>query len=580
MANIGKIARRTFLIGTAAIVGGVAFGVYKVRQDAPNPLIAGDGEATLNPYILLKADGITIIAPRAEMGQGVHTTLAALVAEEMDAAWEDITVLHGPPAQAYYNQALVGLALPFHHYADSDFQHSLRQNVGMVGKLLNLQVTGGSTSTKDAYNRMRHAGASAREALKLAAATQLGVDASTLRTQDSKVIAADGTEIPYTTLAEAVRDITPPDVELRTKSEWKYLGKSMPRTDMVGKSTGTAPYAADTKLDGMKFATVRMNPKRSGMISYDESIAKTMPGVESIINLGNGIGVVASNTWLAIQAANAVDITWEPASYPNTTEELIAATKAAFDLKPNSTTRDDGDVNDAIGGTEVTAEYTVPYLAHSTMEPMNATAIYRGNTLEVWSGNQAPVIVQEKCAEAIGLSPEQVTIHTTLLGGGFGRRVESDFSVHAAKIAKAFPDTPIRMTWSREEDMQHDFYRPAAMAQFRGVVVDGKAVLLDGKIAAQSVTHSTIVEGAAGQPYRIPNFRITGHLADLSVPLGFWRSVGNSHNGFFFDTFIDELAHAAAADPLQFRLDLAKDEHAPFAGVIVAVDEMLNWAND
>lgn len=595
MASIGKIARRTFLIGTAAIVGGVAFGVYQVRKDAPNPLVAGDGEATLNPYILLNAEGITIIAPRAEMGQGVHTTLAALVAEEMDVAWEDITVLHGPPAQAYYNQALLGLALPFHHYADSDFQHNLRKNVGMVGKLLNLQVTGGSTSIKDAYDRMRHAGASAREALKLAAANQLGVDASTLTTADSKVIAPDGTEIAYTALAEAVRDITPPDMALRAKSEWKYLGKSMPRTDMVGKSTGTATYASDTTLEGMKFATVRMNPRRSGMVSYDDSNAKTMAGVEAIIDLGDGIGVVASNTWLAIQAANEVDITWEEASYPATTEGLLDATRAAFELEPNSTTRDEGDVNSAVEGTEITAEYTVPYLAHATMEPMNATAIYRGDSLEIWSGNQAPIIVRDKCAEACGLTPEQVTVHTTLLGGGFGRRGEYDFSVHAAKLAQAFPNTPIRMTWSREEDMQHDFYRPAAMAQFRGVVADGKAQLVDGKIAAQSVTHTSSmrlvgqvppgpdrghVEGAADQPYGIPNFRITGHLAELTVPLGFWRSVGNSHNGFFFDTFIDEMARAAGADPLQFRLDMAKDEHAPSAGVIAAVGEMSNWGSD
>jgi isoquinoline 1-oxidoreductase beta subunit len=595
MASIGKIARRTFLIGTAAIVGGVAFGVYQVRKDAPNPLIAGDGEATLNPYILINADGITIIAPRAEMGQGVHTTLAALVAEELDAAWEDITVLHGPPAQAYYNQAILGMALPFQHYADTEFKHNLRQGVGMVGKLLNLQVTGGSTSTKDAYERMRHAGASAREALKLAAANQLGLDASTLRTENSAVIAPDGTIIAYTSLAEAVRDITPPDVALRDKSEWKYLGKSMPRTDMVAKSTGTAPYASDTKLDGMKFATVRMNPRRSGMISYDDSIAKTMPGVDAIVNLGDGIGVVASNTWLAIQAAEAVEIAWADASYPADTDGLRAAIVASLGDAPNSTIRDDGDVTASVEGTEITAEYHVPWLAHSTMEPMNATALYTDTSLQVWSGNQAPVITRDKCAAAVGLDPEQVTVNTTFLGGGFGRRAEYDFSVHAAKIAKAFPGTPIRMTWSREEDMRHDFYRPAAVAQFRGVVNNGAAQLVDGKIAAPSVIHSSAlrvlgtippgpdrahVEGAADQPYSIPNFRISGHLTDIDLPIGSWRSVGNSHNGFFFDTFIDELAHAAGTDPLQFRLAMARAEHAPSAGVIEAVGEMSGWTGD
>ena len=594
MASIGKIARRTFLIGTAAIVGGVAFGVYKVRQDAPNPLVAGDGEAVLNPFILINADGITIIAPRAEMGQGVHTTLAALVAEEMDVAWDDITVLHGPPAQAYYNQALLGLALPFRHYADSDFQHNMRQGVGMVGKLLNLQITGGSTSSKDAYERMRLAGASAREALKMAYAKQLNVDVSTLKTENSKVIGVDGT-LTYMELAEAVRDITPPDVELRPKSEWKYLGKPMPRTDMVGKSTGTAQYATDIKLDGMKFATVRMNPRRSGMVSYDDSVAKTMPGVEAIIDMGDGIGVIASNTWLAIQAAEAVDITWETASYPPDTDSLRAAIVASLDTEPDSIIRDDGDVESAVEGTEITAEYHAPWLAHATMEPMTTTARYTDTGLELWSGNQAPIITRDKCAEAVGLDPEQVTVHTTMLGGGFGRRLEIGFAVQAAQIAATMPGTPIRMTWSREEDMRNDYYRPAAAAQFRGVVRDGAAQLVDGKIAAPSVTHQSAlriigsvppgpdrahIEGAADQPYRIPNFRVSGHLSDVDVPIGSWRSVNNSQNAFFFDTFIDEMAHAAGADPLQFRLELAKDEHAASAGVIAAVGEMSDWGAD
>ncbi|SFS14254.1 xanthine dehydrogenase family protein molybdopterin-binding subunit [Yoonia litorea] len=595
MASIGKIARRTFLIGSAAIVGGVAFGIYQINKDAPNPLVAGDGEATLNPFVLINGDGVTIIAPRAEMGQGVQTTLAALVAEEMDVAWDDITVLHGPPAQAYYNSVFLGMALPFHHYGDSAFVHNLRKQVGKAGKLLNLQATGGSTSMKDFYERMRHAGASAREAMKLAAAQQLGVDAASLRTENSKVIASDGTEIAYGDLAIALRDITPPDAPLRAKSEWKYLGKPMPRKDMVGKATGTATFATDVALDGMKFATVRRNPKRAGMISYDDSAAREMDGVEAVVDLGDGIAVVASNTWLAMQAADMVDIVWEDATYPADTDSLRAAITASLNGEPDSVTRDDGDVSAAIEGTEITAEYYIPWLAHSTMEPMCGTALFTGNALELWLGNQAPTMVRDACAEAVGLSPEQVTLHTTYLGGGFGRRGEFDFGTQVSKIAAAMPGTPIRMVWTREEDMRHDFYRPAAAAQFRGVVNDGKAVLLDGKVAAPSVFHNSSlrqvgtvppgpdrlhVEGGADQPYAIPNFRYAGHLTDLTVPLGFWRSVGASVNGFMLDTFIDEMAHAAGADPLQFRLDLATPEHAPSAGVIRRVGEMSGWTGE
>ncbi|AGI67866.1 isoquinoline 1-oxidoreductase subunit beta [Octadecabacter antarcticus 307] len=592
MGRIKTIARRSFLIGSAAIVGGVAFGVYQVNKDAPNPLVAGDGEATLNPFVLITQDGVTLIAPRAEMGQGVQTTLAALAAEELDVAWEDITVLHGPPAQAYYNSVFLGFAIPGAHYKDTPFKHGLRQQVGKIGKLLDLQGTGGSTSMKDFYERMRHAGASGREALKIAAAKQLGVDVAELTTQDSAVITPDGTRIPYSDLVEAARDVTPPDVELRDKSTWKYLGKPMPRIDMVGKSTGTAQYATDIQMDGMKFATVRMSPTRNGMISYDDSIAKDMDGVEAIIDMGDGIAVIATNTWLAIQAAEAVDITWARAAYPADTAGLRAAIVASLDDEPNSVVRDDGDVNAAIAGTEVTAEYYVPWLAHTTMEPMTATAHFTGDTLEVWSGNQAPTATRDACAKAVGLDPAQVTLNTTMMGGAFGRRGESDFSVQAALIAKAMPNTPIRMTWSREEDIRNDFFRPAIVAQFRGVVQDGKAAIVDGKIAGPSVFHISSlrqqgsippgpdrlhVEGAADQPYGIPNFRIAGHLTDMDVPLGFWRSVGASANGFMLDTFIDEMAHAAGADPLQFRLDLARAEHAPSAAVIEAVGDMSGW---
>jgi isoquinoline 1-oxidoreductase beta subunit len=518
--------------------------------------------------------------------------MAALAAEEMDLDWDSVNVMHGPPAQAYYNGALLGLALPYHHYTDSEFMTGLRETVGEVGKLLNLQVTGGSTSTRDAYSKMREAGATARETLKLAAAKRLGVNVVTLKTENGHVFTAGGEKISYIDLAAEAALIDPPSVDLRPKGEWKMLGKSLPRTDMVGKVTGTATYATDVPMDGMKFATVRMNPRRSGMLSYEETEASAMDGVDRVLDLGDGIAVVASNTWLAFQAAEMVKIEWETAAYPETTEALMDAITASLDSEPDSITRDDGDVDAAVEGTEITAQYQVPWLAHSTMEPMTTTALYTGDVLTIWAGNQAPIGIQDKCAKTVGLTPDQVTVNTTFMGGAFGRRSESDAAVQAAKIAKEFPGTPIRMTWSREEDMRHDFYRPAAAASFRGVVKDGAAVLLHGKIAGPSVTHQSSmrlagqippgpdrghVEGAADQPYSIPNFRLSGHLTNIDVPIGFWRSVGNSFNGFFFDTFIDEMAIAAGTDPLQFRLAMAAKEHAASAKVLETVAEMANW---
>ncbi|MEX0327982.1 MAG: molybdopterin cofactor-binding domain-containing protein [Ruegeria sp.] len=594
MASIGKILRRTFLIGSAAVVGGVAFGAYYVSRPAANPLKPGKGETALSPFVLIDQEGVTLFAPRAEMGQGVMTTWTALIAEELDVELDQIRVLHGPAAAAYYNSALVGEGLPNKGYDVSNFQHNLGEALGVLGRTLSLQVTGGSTSMKDGFERMRMAGATARETLKQAAADRLNISRDALKTENGAVIAPDGTRIPYTELAEAAGLIEPPETVLRDPSEWRLLGQPQPRVDIPGKSTGTAEFGIDVRPEGLKFASVRMNPKLGGpMNGFDASVAETMPGVEKVVDLGTGVAVIASNTWLAIQAVEAIDVDWGEAPYPPETDDLMAEISRAFDAAPNSTMRDDGDVDvTPEGATELTAEYTVPYLAHATMEPMNATALYTGQKLDLWCGNQAPTLIQFRVANVANLDKDAVEIHTTYLGGGFGRRGELDFGEIATKVAMAMPGTPIQTTWSREEDMRHDFYRPAAIARMRGAVKDGKAVLIDGKVASQSPTQQAVgrytgfsgggpdkvlVEGFFNQPYAVPNYRMSGHIADLAVPVGFWRSVGNSHNGFFHETFMDEMAHAAGRDPLEFRLELAQSEHAPSAGCLQAVKEMSDW---
>jgi isoquinoline 1-oxidoreductase beta subunit len=594
MASIGKIARRTFLIGSAAIVGGVAFGAYKINQDPDNPLTADAGEAVLNPYVVIDQNGVTIVTPRAEMGQGIHTTLAALVAEELDVDMADIRTMHGPPAQAYFNEAMLGSALPMKEYAKSDFMHGVSDAVGKVGKLISLQVTGGSTSTVDGYEKMRAAGASAREALKQAAANRSGVAMSRLKTGQGHVILPDDTRISYVDLAPEAAAIKPKQVALRPSSQWKILGKAAPRVDMVEKSTGTAPFGIDVRVEGMKFAALRTNPHLDGVMkSFDATEALAMPGVEQVVDLGDGIAVVARNTWIAMQAAELVDITWGTGPHPQTMEAINAKIAEAFDGSANSTLRNDGDPDSLpAGATEITAEYHLPYLAHATMEPMNATALYTGDSLTIWAGNQGPLIVRDKCAKIAGLDPEQVEVHTTYMGGGFGRRGEVDYAQYATSLALAMKGTPVQLTWSREQDMTHDFYRPGAIARFRGAVKDGKAVLMDGQIAAQSATvqaggrmmglpmsgpDKVLVEGCFDQPYQIPNYRIRGYIADLDLPVGFWRSVGASFNGFFHETFIDELAHAAGRDPLEFRLEMMETEDPVSAACLKAVRDMSGW---
>ena len=594
MGSVGKILRRTFLIGSAAVVGGVAFGAYYVTRPAPNPLKPTKSETALSPFVLIDQNGVTLFAPRAEMGQGVRTTWAALIAEELDVELDQIRVLHGPAAAAYYNSALIGESLPNKGYDISDFQHNLGEALGVIGRALSLQVTGGSTSMKDGFERMREAGAKARETLKQAAANRLGVERTQLTTENGAVIAPDGTRIPYTELAEAAGQIEPPEVELRDPSKWRLLGQNLPRVDVVGKSTGTAEFGIDVRPEGLKFASVRINPKLGGaMNGFDASAAEQMPGVEMVVDLGNGVAVIASNTWLAMQAVDAIDVDWGDAPYPPETEAVFSDIAKAFDGSANSTMRDDGDVDTLPeGATEIDAEYTVPYLAHATMEPMNATALFTGSALELWCGNQAPTLIQMRVANTANLDTEAVHIHTTYLGGGFGRRGELDFGEIATKVAMAMPGIPVQTTWSREEDMRHDYYRPGAMARMRGAVKDGQAVLIDGKVASQSCTQQAVqrytgmpgagpdkvlVEGFFNQPYAVPNYRMSGYIADLAIPVGFWRSVGNSHNGFFHETFMDEMAHAAGRDPLEFRLDLARSEFAPAAGCLQAVKEMSGW---
>ena len=601
MGRIAKYSRRAFLIGSVAIAGGVAFGVWEYRRDLPNPLSPPEGGAVLTPYVMIDADGITIIAPRAEMGQGSQTMLAALVAEELEVPLEAVRVQHGPPAQVYYNAALIA----GHHGPDDEAPGPVGRMMlaasELLPKMLGMQVTGGSTATIDGFVKMRKAGATAREVLRRAAAAEWGLAAGDLRAEGGAIHAPDGRSLRYEELAAAAAAITPPDdVALKAPSDWRILGKRIPRADMLAKCTGTATFGADLRLEGMRFATVRMNPRLgAGMRRFDASAALAMPGVEKVLDLGDGIAVVASNTWLAMQAAEAVEVEWEAPDYPPDTGAIMAKIAAAFEGKPNATLDETGDPDAAMrapGARLVEAEYRVPYLAHATMEPMNATALFRpGERLDIWCGNQAPLVARDKAAAIAGLKKEQVHVHVPFLGGGFGRRAEPDAALLGARVAVQMPDVPVKVMWSREEDMRHDYYRPAAIARMRGAVGDGTALAFEARVAAPSVSRQSMqrmagfappgpdkahLEAMADQPYAIPDRAMKGYLADVSIPVGFWRSVASSFNGFFHESFIDEMAHAAGRDPLAFRLDLVRKANAPSAAVLERVAEMSGWSGE
>ena len=601
MGKLGTITRRTFLVTSTAVVGGVLFGTYKYKQPVPNPLLADTDAAnpdieSLNPYIKIDQDGVTVITPRAEMGQGVHSTLAIMVAEEMDLDWKTIKTEHGPASNSYYvgimMEAMVG-----HQYDHSASVQRKRKLTHIPTKFLGIQMTGGSMSTPDGFIKMRSAGASARLALKQAAADEWGVDANSLTTEDGFVInPANDERLAYTALAVKAAQIdAPAKPPLRDPSQWRYIGKSMPRVDIPAKTNGTAEFAIDVKRDDMLHATVKMSPRfGAGIKSSDTSTAAAMPGVEKIINLeNNGFAVIANNTWRAFQAANAIVVEWETASYPADQLGIMKAYEDSFSSEPNGTFDVKGDIDlfFADKGDIIEAEYHVPHLAHSTMEPMTAVAQIKDGRVDIWAGTQAPTVVRDAIMKMGSHKASDVHIHTTFLGGGFGRRAESDFTIAAYNIATQTDGKPVKVTWSREEDMQHDFYRPAAIARFKGVMGETKPQAVDVQIASPSIMLSMskrgpipafgpdplIAEGTAGQPDNIENMRVRTYAPELDIPVGFWRSVGASFNGFLHESFMDELAASKDIDPIAMRLEMFGDLAPPGNKVVEKVAEMAQW---
>ena len=606
--GIAKIARRTFLIGAAAVAGGVAVGYYYVQKPYANPLEAtkAPGEAVFNPYVKIGADEtITIIAPRAEMGQGISTTLATLVAEELEVPLENVKVEHGPAGGTYFNATIMEGGTPFEFYEEGFLAETTRNAMKPIAKLLGIQGTGGSTSTRDGYVKMREAGCAARMLLIAAAAKRWGVAADGLKAENGSVVdPASGKSLTYGALAADAAALPIPDnLKLKPDAEWKLLGKSQKRVDLHAKVTGKAVFGIDVDLPDMLYATVRMSPRFGvGAEKFTLDEANKVPGVVKVVpleltNIGSGFGVIATNSWAAFKGAEAIDVTWKAAPYPGTSEEMFAAIRNELDRAPDFTLRDDGDVTiafaDAPRDEVLEAEYRVPFLAHACMEPMNATARWKDGVLEVWSPNQAPTLIQMKAAPLVGVEPEAVRVHTTYMGGGFGRRFEIDFSLYAVLLAKETDGKPVKVTWTREEDMRHDDYRPAAVARMRARIAKGEgASALDIAVAAPSVMKSalgrtfpgispmgpdkTLTEGCHGQPLKIANYRVAGHVSTLPVPVGFWRSVGNSYNAYFHESFLDEIATAAGVDPLDMRLKMMADYPAA-AGALKKVAEMSDW---
>ncbi len=599
MSRLGTVTRRAFLIGGVAVAGGVAFGVYRAVRPVDNPLLddLAPGEAAITPYVKIDAEGITLITPRADKGQGAYSIQACLIAEELDIDPATATISPGLPGPAYYNGAVLGEGTPFPAYDEGTLANATRRFMSVPAKLFALQLTGGSTTVPDSYERLRMAGAVARETLKEAAARRTGVDRQELRTGDGAVILPDGGRIAYTDLAADAAGIEPvQDVVLRDPAQWRILGKpDLRRLDMVAKCTGTEKYGIDLRFDGMLHATVRANPRRGGAVErYDATAAQAMRGVRQVVPVSHGVGVIADNTWRAFRAAEAIEIVWGEAAYPENSEGIFAALEAALDNEDHydHRQRDDGDVEAALqGGQVVEAGYRVPFLAHAPLEPMNAVVRVGDDRVEIWTGTQIPLFVRDHAAGIAGIDKDKVFVYAQPMGGSFGHRLEGTHVQQAVELAMAVKGTPLKMTWSREEDMTHDYPRPASVARGRGRVSGGRVETFDlavsqsamvpewfGRLTGMTIPgpDATITTGSWDQPFAIPNYRVTGYRAPSMVPVSSWRSVGASGNAFYHESFLDELIHAAGADPLAERIRLCM--HEPSRKVLEAVGDMAGWS--
>ncbi|MEQ6250274.1 molybdopterin cofactor-binding domain-containing protein [Sulfitobacter sp. HNIBRBA3233] len=595
MGRARTIARRTFLIGSAAIAGGVAFGAYMVMRDPANPLAqdAGAGEAVFNPWVKINAEGITLVTPHVDLGQGAASMQATLIAEELDVDLDQVTTTMGRPSAAYYNTALAAEAVPFRSNDDGLLPNVMRDTMGAVMKVLGAQVTGGSSSVPDSFDKLRRAGAVARETLKRAASEETGIPTDALRTDRGAVVLPDGTRMAYTALAATAATLEPvDDVTLRDPSQWRLIGKDMQRLDIVAKSTGTQIYGIDVAIEGMKFASVRMNPRKGAALSgFDASAAEGMRGVERIIGLPYGVAVVADNTWRAFRALDEIEYDWADAPFPAEQADHWAAVAASFtEDRLDKEWRNDGDVEAALAGEgTLEAEYKAPYVAHQPLEPLSAVALVESDRVDLWVSHQLPRFAQQRVAARLGMEPDQIHLHNQYAGGSFGHRLEFDNVDVAVDVAAKMPGTPIKLTFSREEDFAQDYNRQIGIARGRGAHANGQVTALDLDIATVSAARSQskrlgapvpgpdtqIPAGAWNMRYAVPNLRVRAYAVPELAPTSSWRSVGASTAGFFAEGFLDELIHAAGADPMAERLRLANDPDA--RAVLEAVAEMSNW---
>jgi isoquinoline 1-oxidoreductase subunit beta len=556
-----QTSRRSFLKTSAAASGGLLMALH-LPGTLGQAMAAGVVHSP-NAWVHITPDNtITIYSSHSEMGQGVHTALPMLVAEELNVELRQVKVVDAPPGAAYVNA------------------------------LLGAQITGGSTSVRGGWEKLRIAGAQVREMLITAAAAHWGVDRDLVKAEKGMLLGPKGLKATYGEFAESASRIPMPEKPpIKDPKNFRIVGKRTPRVDTPAKTNGTAEFGIDVKLPGMVYATVQQCPVIGGKVkSFDAAQAKGMPGVQAVVQISDGVAVVADSWWRAKKASETVKVLWDEGAGATLSDaSVIEGTRqAAKSGKVIAITKPQGDVAAALKGAAqvIDAEYVTPMQSHSPLEPMNFTAHVQGDKVLLIGPTQFQQGAQGAVAAALKVKPEDITLKTTYLGGGFGRRLELDFVVQAAEISKAV-GKPVKLVWTREEDMTHDFYRPAGVNQLKaGLDASGMPTALHFKVASQSVTQRAFglpkdtldpfMAEAAVTGYNIPNTQHDLVIHDTGVRVGYWRAVSHSMNAFANESFIDELAKAAGQDPYAYRMKMLAGKPR-FANVLKLAADKAGW---
>lgn len=589
-SRAARWTRRGF-IGAGVLAGGALLVGVAVRPGNPvgklGPIVAhGEGEQLVNSWVKIGADNVvTAIVPHCEMGQGAHSVLAQMLADELDADWSLVRVMQAPADGNYVvDDTARSFVAPGTLDAPDWLEPTWRGLFTRISQLADVMITGGSSSVRTTGQRtMRIAGAAARQMLIAAAAREWGVPAAEIVTAKSTLShQASGKSAPYARFAAAAADEDMPQTPaLKSPRDYRLMGTDAPRTDIPDKVTGAAQFGIDATVPGQKltYAAVRKVPVPGTRIARMKAdTAKAMPGVLQILNMSDFLAVVADSYWQAQQALNTIEAEYTASeSTIRSTADQFAAFAAALDAAGESGGKEvvgKGDVAAALQGAAktITAEYRAPYLAHAPLEPMNATVWVRDGQCEIWTSTQVPLFARGAAAKALGLSADAVTLHHPMLGGGFGRRLETDYVVMAARIGQA-TGYPVKMIWSREEDTQKGLFRPADLSRFTGGIDAQGRLVAWNNVFTQ---HNDPAEACNAPFYDVPHKSIRVAEAELHLPFAAFRSVDHSQQAFFIESFIDEAAHAAGRDPLDFRLAML-DNSPRHKAVLEKVAAMAGW---